>query len=207
MGCSPTRSWPRGSWTAWSTAPTTCSCRARATAPTSARAPTRPTRHKEVAQARTAPVGVSDSLIDPLMNSLIVHRPPGQRHRAGSWSATAAGSGSPRAAPYRCRPRTGEVALMGEYARTVAAGSRTTTGVRRPTTSHRTKQPTPAGKAEQALLGALGRPGQDRRSAAEYAADLARETEVSLRRDPTRWRTRRTIEVPKDRSSSPGGTP
>src|SRR6266508_4761812 len=73
MGCSPTRSWPRGSWTAWSTAPTTCSCRARATAPTSARAPTRPTRHKEVAQARTAPVGVSDSLIDPLMNSLIVH--------------------------------------------------------------------------------------------------------------------------------------
>ena len=73
-------------------------------------------------------------------------------------------------------------------------------------TSHRPKQPTPAGKAERALLGALGRPGQDRRSAADYAADLARETEASLRRDPKRWRTRRTIEVPKDRSS-PGGTP
>src|SRR6266498_5472184 len=93
---------------------------------------------------------------------------------------------------------------MGEYARTVAAGSRTTTGVRRPMTSHRTKHPTPAGKAERGLLGALGRPGQDRRSAADYAADLARETEASLRRDPKRWRTRRTIEVPKDRSSSPG---
>jgi hypothetical protein len=74
-------------------------------------------------------------------------------------------------------------------------------------TSHRTKHPSRAGKAEGALLGALGRPGQDRRSAAEYAADLARETEVSLRRDPRRWRTRRTIEIPKDRSSSPGGTP
>jgi hypothetical protein len=67
----------------------------------------------------------------------------------------------------------------------------------------------PAGKAEGALLGALGRPGQDRRSAAEYAADLARETEVSLRRDPKRWRMRRTVEVPKnkDRSTGPGGTP
>ncbi len=103
-------------------------------------------------------------------------------------------------------PTHWEVALMGEYARTVAAGSRTTTGVRRPMTSHRTKQPTPAGKAEWGLLGALGRPGQDRRSAADYAADLARETEASLRRHPKRWRTRRTIEVPKDRSS-PGGTP
>src|SRR6266540_4324323 len=73
MGYSPTRSSPRASWTGWSTAPITCSCRARATAPTSAPAPTGPTRHKEVAQARTLPVGVSDSLIDPLVNSLIVH--------------------------------------------------------------------------------------------------------------------------------------
>jgi hypothetical protein len=100
-----------------------------------------------------------------------------------------------------------DVALVGEYARTVAAGSRTTTGVRRPMTSHRTKHPTPVGKAERGLLGALGRPGQDRRSAADYAADLVRETEASLRRDPKRWRTRRTIEVPKDRSSSPGSAP
>jgi hypothetical protein len=74
-------------------------------------------------------------------------------------------------------------------------------------TSHRTTHPTPAGEAERALLGALGRPGQDRRSAADYAADLAGETEASLRRDPTRWRTRRTFEVPKDRRSSPGGPP
>jgi hypothetical protein len=70
-------------------------------------------------------------------------------------------------------------------------------------TSQPTKHPTPAGEAARGLLGALGRPGQDRRSAAEYAADLARETEASLRRDPKRWRTRRTIEVPKDRSTSP----
>src|SRR6266498_2825752 len=69
MGYSPTRSSPRASWTGWSTAPITCSCRARATAPTSAPAPTGPTRHKEVAQARTLPVGVSDSLIAPLVNS------------------------------------------------------------------------------------------------------------------------------------------
>jgi hypothetical protein len=74
-------------------------------------------------------------------------------------------------------------------------------------TSHRTKHPAPAGKAEGALLGALGRSGQDRRSVAEYAADLARETEASLRRDPKRWRTPRTIEVPKNRSTSPGVTP
>jgi hypothetical protein len=73
--------------------------------------------------------------------------------------------------------------------------------------SHRTTHPTPVGKAEGVLLGALGRPGQDRRSAAEYAADLAGETEVSLRRDPKRWRMRRTSEVPKDRSSGLGGRP
>src|SRR6266542_4304500 len=154
---------------------------------TSARAPTRPTRHKEVAQARTAPVGVSDSLIDPLMNSLIVHRPPGQRHRAGSWSATAAGSGSPRAAPYRCRPRTGDVALMGEYARTVAAGSRTTTGVRRPMTSHRTKQPTPAGKAEWGLLGARGARSRSPRIAA--ALGVRRDEPEAQRQTLERART------------------
>ena len=74
-------------------------------------------------------------------------------------------------------------------------------------TSHRSKHPTPAGEAERVSLGALGRPGQDRRSAAEYAADLAGETEASLRRDPKRWRTRHTFEVPKDRSTSPGGPP
>src|SRR6266540_4358154 len=80
MGYSPTRSSPRASWTGWSTAPITCSCRARATAPTSAPAPTGPTRHKEVAQARTLPVGMSDSLIDPLVNSLIVHTLPTRPH-------------------------------------------------------------------------------------------------------------------------------
>jgi hypothetical protein len=71
-------------------------------------------------------------------------------------------------------------------------------------TSHRTKHPTPAGEAARGLLGALGRPGQDRRGAAEYAADLAGETEASPRRDPKRWRTRRTNEVPKDRGTSRG---
>jgi hypothetical protein len=42
-----------------------------------------PSRPKEVDQARTHPVGVSDSLIDPLVNSLIVHTPVvvGQQHR------------------------------------------------------------------------------------------------------------------------------
>jgi hypothetical protein len=61
-------------------------------------------------------------------------------------------------------------------------------------TSHRTKHLTPADKAERV---SLGRPEQDRRSATEYAADLARETERSLARDPERWHTRRTNEVPK----------
>src|SRR6266540_897535 len=37
-----------------------------------AQAPAGP-RHKETRQTRTASVGVSDSLIDPLVNSLIVH--------------------------------------------------------------------------------------------------------------------------------------
>src|SRR6266540_5836077 len=92
MGYSPTRSSPRASWTGWSTAPITCSCRARATAPTSAPAPTGPTRHKEVAQARTLPVGVSDSLIDPLVNSLIVHTLPARpQHRPHDRVAAALG--------------------------------------------------------------------------------------------------------------------
>src|SRR6266545_5366806 len=95
MGYSPTRSSPRASWTGWSTAPITCSCRSRATAPTSAPAPTGPTRHKEVAQARTLPVGVSDSLIDPLVNSLIVHTAR-RRGALASWGERGGGGLPPQ---------------------------------------------------------------------------------------------------------------
>ncbi len=45
-----------------------------------------------------------------------------------------------------------------------------------------------AGRAERIPFAAMGRRGVDRRSAAEYALALARETEASLRRDPTRWK-------------------
>ena len=62
-------------------------------------------------------------------------------------------------------------------------------------TSRRTKQPTPAGQAERVSLGDLGHAGRDRRSAAEYARDLAAETEASLRSDPSRWPWRRTMEI------------
>jgi hypothetical protein len=57
---------------------------------------------------------------------------------------------------------------------------------------------------ERVALGDLGRSGRDPRSGAEYLAALVRETEASLRRDPKRWTRRKTIEVPKDRSTSPG---
>jgi hypothetical protein len=66
-------------------------------------------------------------------------------------------------------------------------------------TSRRTKQPTPAGMAERVSLGDLGYAGRDRRSAAEYARDLAAETEASLRSDPSRWPWRRTMEVTDSR--------
>jgi hypothetical protein len=70
-------------------------------------------------------------------------------------------------------------------------------------TSRRTKHPTPAGKAEVVPIHGPGRGGRDRRTAQEYAADLASETERSLRRDPKRWKWQRTVEVPKNRSTEP----
>jgi hypothetical protein len=78
---------------------------------------------------------------------------------------------------------------------------------RRPTTSHRAKHPTPAGKAEESPIHGPGRGGRDRRTAAEYARALARETEVSLRRDPSRWKWQRSNELPKNRSTEPEATP
>ena len=69
------------------------------------------------------------------------------------------------------------------------------------TTRRATKPHTPADKAEQAPIHGPGRGGRDRRTAEEYAADLARETERSLARDPKRWTRRRTNELPKNRST------
>jgi len=60
-----------------------------------------------------------------------------------------------------------------------------------------------AGKAQEAPIHGPGHGGRDRRTSQEYAADLARETERSLRRDPERWTQRRTNEIPTDRSTEP----
>jgi len=54
---------------------------------------------------------------------------------------------------------------------------------------------------------ALGRAGHDPRAGKEYLAALEQETEASLRRDPSRWRWRRTNDVPKDRSTEPEAGP
>src|SRR6266567_3863119 len=55
-----------------------------------------------------------------------------------------------------------------------------------------------------------GQGGADPRArptAQEYAADLARETDRSLARDPERWTRRQTNEIPKDRSVEREGPP
>jgi hypothetical protein len=67
------------------------------------------------------------------------------------------------------------------------------------TTRRATKPTTSAGKAGEAPIHGPGRGGRDRRTAQEYAADLASETERSLRRDPKRWKWQRTAEVPDSR--------
>jgi hypothetical protein len=73
-----------------------------------------------------------------------------------------------------------------------------------PLTSRRaTRSQTSAGKAEAAAIHGPGRGGHDRRTAQEYARDLARETERSLARDPRRWTPRRTNELPRNRSAEP----
>jgi hypothetical protein len=61
--------------------------------------------------------------------------------------------------------------------------------------------------ATEAPIHGRGGGGRDRRTGQEYAADLARETERSLHRDPRRWTRRRTDEVPKDRSAEFEGPP
>jgi hypothetical protein len=66
-------------------------------------------------------------------------------------------------------------------------------------TSRRTKHPTPTGKAEGVPIHGPGRGGRDRRTGAEYAADLANETQRSLRRDPKRWKWQRTVDVADSR--------
>jgi hypothetical protein len=67
------------------------------------------------------------------------------------------------------------------------------------TTRRATEPQTSAGKAEEAPIHGPGRGGRDRRTAQEYAADLASETERSLRRDPKRWKWQRTVEVADSR--------
>ena len=67
------------------------------------------------------------------------------------------------------------------------------------TTRRATELQTSAGKAEEAPIHGPGRGGRDRRTAQEYAADLASETERSLRRDPKRWKWQRTVEVADSR--------
>jgi hypothetical protein len=71
------------------------------------------------------------------------------------------------------------------------------------TTRRPTKPQTSTNKAKEAPIHGPGSGGRDRRTAQESAADLARETERSLRRDPERWTQRRTNEIPKDRSTEP----
>jgi hypothetical protein len=58
-------------------------------------------------------------------------------------------------------------------------------------------------KAKETPVQRSGGGGRDRRTAKEYAADLARETARSLARNPERWTRRRTNQVPKDRSIEP----
>jgi hypothetical protein len=56
-------------------------------------------------------------------------------------------------------------------------------------------------KAGEAPIHGPSRGGRDRRTAEEYAADLASETERSLRRDPSRWKWRKSNELPKYRNA------
>jgi hypothetical protein len=75
------------------------------------------------------------------------------------------------------------------------------------TTRRPAGQPAKDGKAKEAPIHGPGRGDRDRRTAQEYAADLASETDRSLRRDPKRWTRRRTNELPKNRSTEPEAAP
>jgi hypothetical protein len=70
-------------------------------------------------------------------------------------------------------------------------------------TRRATKPQASTEKAKETPSRAPGGGGRDRRTAQEYAADLARETARSLVRDPERWTRKRTNEVPKNRSTEP----
>ncbi len=71
------------------------------------------------------------------------------------------------------------------------------------TTQRAAKPQTFTDKARETPIHRPGGGGHDRRTAKEYAADLARETARSLARDPERWTRKRTNEVPKNRSAEP----
>jgi hypothetical protein len=75
------------------------------------------------------------------------------------------------------------------------------------TTRRAAKPQASTDKAKEAPIHGPGGGGRDRRTAQEYAADLARETARSLARDPERWTQRRTNEIPKDRSTEPETPP
>jgi hypothetical protein len=75
------------------------------------------------------------------------------------------------------------------------------------TTPRAAKPQASTNKAEEAPIHGPGGGGRDRRTAQEYAADLASETDRSLARDPERWVRRRTNEIPKDRSAEPEAAP
>jgi len=49
------------------------------------------------------------------------------------------------------------------------------------------RQPSLAARAEAVPMQALGRSQEDRRSAEQFSVALWRETDASLRRDPSRW--------------------
>jgi len=71
-------------------------------------------------------------------------------------------------------------------------------------TTHRAAKPeSSTDKAWEAPVHRPGSGGHDRRTAQEFADDLERETEASLRRDPKRWTEKRSNEIPKDRSTEP----
>jgi hypothetical protein len=76
-------------------------------------------------------------------------------------------------------------------------------------TSRRAKHPTPARKAEGVPIHGPGRGGRDRRTAQEYATDLARETERSLRGDPERHHYARASDPDEHRAKPqrPGSRP
>ena len=80
----------------------------------------------------------------------------------------------------------------------------------RPLTTRRAiKSQTSAGKAEEAPIHGPGRGGRDRRTAQEYARDLASETERSLLDDPERHHYARASDRDEHRAKPqrPGSRP